>query len=145
MSGNKDQVIKFIDDFKTEFKTLPPEDVAFPRGVSNVSNWELKQKGLPIHVRAALLFNDMIKRKGIRSIEPIKNGTKIKFTYMIPSYELSENVFGFTYGLPKEFGLHRYIDYDTQFSKGFMEPLNPILNAAGIYYTNSVTLDDFFA
>ena len=140
----RDEVVTFIDIFRKEWNDLPAEDVAFPRGVSNISSWVGKTKSVPIHVRSALLFNLFLKKKGITNIEPIKNGTKIKFMYMRPSPMLGENVFGFTHGLPKEFGLDNYIDYQKQFDKSFMFPLTPILQAAGIHYTNSVSLDDFF-
>tara|TARA_R110000822_G_scaffold310170_1_gene441707 strand:- start:15182 stop:17626 length:2445 start_codon:yes stop_codon:yes gene_type:complete len=144
LTGTRDEVVTFIDIFRKEWNDLPAEDVAFPRGVSNISSWVGKTKSVPIHVRSALLFNSFLKKKGITNIEPIKNGTKIKFMYMRPSPMLGENVFGFTHGLPKEFGLDNYIDYQKQFDKSFMFPLTPILQAAGIHYTNSVSLDDFF-
>jgi len=49
---------KFIREFKKEFAQLPPEDVSFPRGVSDVEKWEdrktIYKKACPIHVRGAL-------------------------------------------------------------------------------------------
>ena len=47
--------------------------------------------------------------------------------------------------LPKELNLHRYIDYDLQFEKTFIEPLNLILNPIGWYAEEQATLEDFFA
>jgi len=46
--------------------------------------------------------------------------------------------------LPPEFNLHKYIDYDLQFEKAFIEPILPILNAVGWSLKDEATLEDFF-
>ena len=40
---------------------------------------------------------------------------------------IHEDVIGFVGKLPDEFGLSRYVDYKTQFEKGFMKPLRAVL------------------
>ena len=61
MSGTEDEVIDFIDNARSTFKSLPPEQISFPRSVSNVDKYksssDIYTKGTPIHVRGALLFN----------------------------------------------------------------------------------------
>ena len=49
--------------------------------------------------------------------------------------------------LPKEFDLHGYVDYETQFNKSFMDPLRFILGAIkwNIDASDSNTIEDFFA
>jgi DNA polymerase elongation subunit (family B) len=39
MSGTEDDVIQFIDRCRTEFKSLPPEEIAFPRTASDVRKY----------------------------------------------------------------------------------------------------------
>ena len=67
MSGTEEEVIDFIDNSRSFFKKLPPEDIAFPRTVNNVDKYKahttIYAKGTPIHARGALLFNYYIKEK----------------------------------------------------------------------------------
>ena len=55
IEGTEDDTQGFIRDFRTEFKGLPPEDVSFPRGVSDLDKWidreNVFKKSCPIHVR----------------------------------------------------------------------------------------------
>jgi hypothetical protein len=57
---------------------------------------------------------------------------------------MKENVISFLDYLPEEFGLHRYIDYDTQFDKTFLGVIDPILQAVGWNSKDIATLDEFF-
>ena len=57
---------------------------------------------------------------------------------------IKENVVSFLDYLPEEFGLHRYIDYDTQFNKTFLGVIDPILEAVGWNSKDIATLDEFF-
>ena len=58
----------------------------------------------------------------------IKNSDKVHFTYLTLPNPINENVISFTTSLPREFDLHRFIDYDMQFDKSFVEPLKNIVN-----------------
>jgi DNA polymerase elongation subunit (family B) len=150
MNGTESDVQKFILDFKNEFITMPPEMVSFPRGVKDIVKWKdsktIYSKGTPIHVRGTLLYNHYIKEyKLTKKYETIKNGEKIKFCYLKMPNHIKENVITFPNILPKELDLHRYIDYNTQYSKAFIEPLKLILDAIG-WKTEAVnSLEDFFA
>ncbi len=134
---------KFVADFYEEFKSLPPEDVSFPRSVSDIEKWRDKytifKKGTPIHVRGALLYNKQIEKLNL-SIEGIKNGSKVKFCYLKMPNPLMENVISFNPFLPKEFGLHNHIDYEVQFNKTFKEPLKLVSDAINweLEYINSL-------
>ena len=149
IKGDEHETRKFINDFKAEFKSLPPEDVAFPRSVSNISEWKdnktIYKKATPIHVRGSLLYNKYIKDHGLKTqYELISAGDKIKFSYLKLPNHIKENVISFPDHLPKELGLHRYINYDLQFEKTFIEPLMFILDAVGWSLEEKQTLEDFF-
>ena len=51
----------------------------------------------------------------------------------------------FIQDFPKELDLARFVDYDTQFNKAFLEPVRAILNAIGWSDEKKVTLESFFA
>jgi hypothetical protein len=54
-------------------------------------------------------------------------------------------VISFIQDFPKELGLKSYVDYDTQFEKGFLEPLKTILNAIGWRVEKTSSLESFFS
>ena len=149
MNGTEDDVQKFIDTSRKKFKTLNPEDIAFPRTASNVmkykSNLSIYSKGTPMHVRGALLFNHYIKNKGLsKKYNSIANGEKIKFVYLKKPNPIHENVISFINDFPVEIGLNQYIDYDLQFDKSFLDPLKAILDSIGWSVEKVPTLESFF-
>jgi len=148
LNSTEAELQKFVADFFEEFKSLRPEEVSFPRGVSDIEKWAdrhtVYKKGTPIHVRGALLYNQQLKKANL-SQESIKNGTKVKFCYMKMPNPLMENVISFTNFLPEEFALNQYVDYETQFNKTFKEPLKLVSDAIKweLEYVNS--LEGFFS
>ena len=149
ISGTEAETQKFIQDFRNEFKTLAPEQVAFPRRVSNITDWydrkTIYKKSCPIHVRGSLLFNKYVKSNNLQNkYELITNGNRIKFCYLKLPNPIRENVISFQEALPKELKLHNYVDYDLQFEKTFIEPLNLILHSIGWTAEEQTTLEDFF-
>tara|TARA_B100000683_G_scaffold117190_1_gene115230 strand:- start:2227 stop:4698 length:2472 start_codon:yes stop_codon:yes gene_type:complete len=150
MGGTEDDVINFIDDARAKFKKMPPEDIAFPRTVSDVnkhkSHSSIYAKGTPIHCRGALLYNHYIREMNLDTkYSLINNGEKIKFLYLKKANPIRENVISFISDFPIELGVDKYIDYDLQFDKAFLEPVKVILDAIGWNVEKVVNLELFFA
>ena len=149
MNETESDVWEFITDAWNEYKTLPIEEISFPRGVQNVTNYynsaSIYKKGTPIHVRGSLLYNNYLHKYNIDKKYPvITNGEKIKFCYLKVPNVINENVISFVNTLPKEFELESFIDYDLQFNKSFVEPLGVILDKIGWTTEPVSNLDNFF-
>ena len=154
----------YIKKFRSEFRTLPFEDIAFPRSVRGLQIGDVRDKAgnlvqksyntgtlnfvpaTPIHVKGSLIYNHLIRIKKLESkYLPIGDGEKIKFCYLLDSSPLPTNVIAAPNKLPKELGMEKYLDYDTQFDKSFVEPLRTIMDAIGWKEGNDqVTIDSFF-
>ena len=149
MTKTEDDVIDFIDQCRTKFSSLPPEEISFPRTVSNVKKYRsvnaIYEKGTPIHARGALLFNHYVKKNQLtQKYSLINNGEKIKFCYLKRPNPIQENVISFIQQFPEELNLDKYIDYDLQFEKSFLEPLKIILQSIGWESERRVNLESFF-
>ena len=149
MKGDEKLVHEFVDNARKEFKELDPYDIAFPRRVNNIFEYEnavsIYKKGTPMHVRASILFNHLVKEKGLdMQFQPIQSGENIRFLYLKIPNPIKENIIGFINTLPREFELHNYIDYDLQFDKSFIEPLKLILEKIGWSTEPQSSLEDFF-
>jgi DNA polymerase elongation subunit (family B) len=150
MKGTEQDVIDFIEQFREEFNTLSFDEVAFPRGCNGLSTYRDKasiyKKGTPIHVRGALVYNKLLTDRELENrYEIVKEGEKIKFCYLKTPNPLHENVVSVVNTLPRQLELDKYIDYNLQFTKAFLDPLKIILDAIGYQTEKKSTLDSFFS
>ena len=150
VNGTEDDIHKFIKEFRDSFNQLPVEEISFPRGLNGLNTYSdslsLYKKGTPIHVKGAILHNHYLKQKGLDKKYPlIQEGEKVKFTYLKMPNPFKDMVVSYPGRLPKEFELQNYIDYDTQFSKAFLEPIKVVLDCMGWKTEKVSSLEDFFA
>jgi DNA polymerase elongation subunit (family B) len=149
MNDGEEKLHKFIADFREEFDQYSFEKIAMPRGVNNLEKYadaaNLCKPATPIHARASLVYNKLVKDLGLEdTYEYIYSGDKVKFGYLkIPNHS-KQDVIAITSALPKEFGLDRHVDYNRQFSKTYLDPLNDILSVIGWSTEKKATLDSFF-
>jgi len=163
MSTDEKTVQKYIADIRQEFRTLSFEQVAFPRSC-NFIKWEtnhktgqrypgtyadkdtIYKKATPIQVKGGLLYNHYLHKYNLtKKYEEVKSGEKIKFSYLVKPNPFRDTVISCPDVLPHEFGLEQYIDYDTQFVKGYLDPIEIILHAIGWKSEKIATLEDFFS
>ena len=153
MNGSEKQLNDFIQDFRKEFMNLPPEDIAYPRSVNGLSKFsdpnQMFAKGAPIHCKGAILYNHLIKKNKLSHKYPyILEGDKIKFINLRQPNVYQCSAFSFITALPTELNLHKMVDYEVQFEKSFVEPLNFITSKINWLvdrsYGSQGSLEDFF-
>ena len=150
LNGSESDIHEFISNFREEFRKLPPEDISFPRGCNGLSKYFdsviLYKSGTPIHVKGAILYNHFLKEMKLDKKYPmIQEGEKLKFAYLKRPNNFRDSVVSFPSSLPKEFDLHKDIDYELQFEKAFLEPIKVILNCLNWKTEKVSTLEDFFS
>jgi DNA polymerase elongation subunit (family B) len=149
ITGTESDVQDFIEKFREEFKSLPPEEISFPRGVNGLKEYSdsnsLYKKGTPIHVKGALLYNHYLKQMKLEKKYPlIQEGEKLKFTYLKQPNPFKDTVISYPGRLPAEFGLVSYVHYDMQFDKAYLDPVKIILDCIGWSPVKVNSLESFF-
>lgn len=149
LNEDNNKLIEFIEDVKKETRKQSINNISFPRGVNNLDKYSnlnnMYNKGTPIHVRGAILYNHYLKKLKLTNKYPfILEGEKIKFVYLKTPNPIGENVIAYFQELPKEFKIDSYIDYDMQFEKSFLEPLKSVLNCIDWIFEKRGSLESFF-
>lgn len=149
LAGDETILHQYVMDFREEFNKMTVEEIAFPRGVNGMKTYagtsSIYAKSTPIHVRGALLFNHYIKEKKLtHKHQLIKDGEKIKFVYLKKPNPINEDVISFLGNLPTDLNLHKYIDYDKQFEKVFLDALSNVIEPLGWTVEEQITLESFF-
>lgn len=103
--AKRDDMNSKVREFKSHLEEIDLKNVMLPTGVKNIDKFETgvlgkRDKGTPIHVKAAMNYNDMLTMLNIQNIPPIQDGEKIVWAYLKP------NKYGF----------------DTMALKGFEDP-----------------------
>ena len=154
MSGDENDLNDFIQDFRKEWMGMDAASIAFPRSCNGMKKWRdsnsVYLKGTPMHVKGALIYNHQLKVKKLSSKYPeIMDGEKIKFVHLKDPNPYQCNAFTFLTDCPKELDINKYIDYEKQFEKSYVEPLKFITSAINWHiddtYGTQATLMDFFS
>jgi len=135
-----EKLVKFLKNAKKEFKLAKLDDISFNRRTNNLEKYIVDdhiefQFGLkcPPNVKAAGYYNFLLNNntKYKSKYRMIGNGEKLKIYHSIDPNNLSDM---FAY-LP---GDHPYeiappVDYETQFEKCIIDPMNRVLTAVGLH------------
>jgi len=154
INGDEKMLNTFIQEFREEFMTLSPEEIAFPRSCNGVQKFtgesSLFGKGAPMHVKGAILYNHLVKENKLSGKYPyIQEGDKVKFVNMKQPNIYTSSAFSFITFFPKELDIRDRIDYELQFTKSFVEPIRFITEKMNWLIDNSYgtqgSLEDFFS
>lgn len=142
--GSQKDLREWFEKCKTEFKKAPISDIVANMTVNSVDYDLRKNLGIPFNSRASLIYNEFIKKNNLEgSFNLIQAGDKIKYIYLKTPNPLGETIkvsSGKTTKLVKPNAIafiadnfiqyiKDYIDYDTQFEKTLIKPLEFMANA----------------
>lgn len=148
MSADEKTVQEYIKQAEETFKAQDFEKIASPRsvnftttkldayGTKRVDTWaasdQLYKKGTPVQVKGSLIYNKLVEENNLHNKYPlIQDGEKIKYCYLILPNPTRDGVIACPGELPKELGIDKYLDYDTQFDKTYLQPIISILKEIG--------------
>ena len=149
INKTEEDLQQFVSDFREEFINLQPSEIGKVSGTPDIESYmegDTYKKGCPIHIRGCIVYNKMIKKMKLEEkYELIRSGDKIKFLYLKEPNIFGENIISFPDTLPREFDLDNYIDYDLQFEKVFLSPIQIVLDTIGWSWEKKTTLESFFS
>jgi DNA polymerase elongation subunit (family B) len=136
---NIKDLLKLVKGLRKEFELADIDDIAMQSSCSNYDIKVLNDKSLPLQfvsgahfaVKSAAHYNYLLSKSKDhqQKYEFIKSGTKIK--YFVCKDKSVTDMFAYIRGsYPHEFAPP--IDYDTQFSKSILSPVNSIIEPLGM-------------
>lgn len=153
LKGSAADLARLVTNYRREFELLPLEQVSYPINVSDIEKYtallssinvitfentvdvdERKGlgKGAPIQVAAAFTYNRFLKENKLtKRYDTIKSGERMRFFYLKEQNPFRSHVMGMLDKVPKELNLREWIDFEGQFNKVFVGPLNILLRATG--------------
>ena len=137
---NKTQhaIDEMVLDFRDTMKKMDIGDIAKSTGVKNIEKHVFKDegiielsKGAPAHVKAAVAYNNMMRKTGTTNKGEIRSGDKIKWVYLKQNpYGLGAIAFK-NYDDPdiiKDF-ITKYVNYDMIFTRELHNKLGAFYSA----------------
>jgi DNA polymerase elongation subunit (family B) len=145
---DKDSIDKDILKFKKEMKTSDIQDIALPTGVRGITKFTDKRynnkkiygegsiftdtlKGAPVHVKSAIIYNDLLKYFGLNNVEKIRSAEKIKWVYLKPNSLNVQQIAFKGYDDPPQIMdfIKENIDYDKLFEKALFKKIKVFYEA----------------
>ena len=147
LKNDQDALFEYIEQFREKFNSANPADIARNSSVKEMSKYKLGDKGVPMHVKGALQYNEFLRKLNLTEKYPrISDGDKIKFVSLKVPNPAQCEVMAFPSGyLPPEFRLEKYIDREDHLKVGFLTPITTIATAGEMKTEKVATLEDFFS
>ena len=147
LKNDQDALFEYIEQFREKFNSANPADIARNSSVKEMSKYKLGDKGVPMHVKGALQYNEFLRKLNLTEKYPrISDGDKIKFVSLRVPNPAQCEVMAFPSGyLPPEFRLEKYIDREDHLKVGFLTPITTIATAGEMKTEKVATLEDFFS
>ena len=143
----------FIIEARERFKKLKVEDISLSSSISNfekyydeyIANRKVFPKCCPIHVKAAITYNEMIDKMKLGKLyQKIKSGDKIKYVFLQEPNICHNEAIAYLNYFPKEFNLDGLVDYNKTFERVFIGPVENVTLPIKWNWEKINTLDDLF-
>lgn len=151
VKNDKESLRTRTADFKKTYNASPIQTIAFPRGVKDIEKWVCPVtgnvlSGCPIHVRAAINYNQLINTRGVTNYyETISSGDKMRFIILKKGNSIGSHVLGFVDDVPFVDEIEPFVDRTTLFENSFLKPLESFSNLVNMDIRNSYSITDLFA
>lgn len=125
LDKDENDLRNWIKTIKNEFTQVDLNQIAGVGSVSRI-DYVLGEKGIPFGSRAALMHNKYIKENGLEDkYAPIQAGDKCKRIFLQTPNVFGTEIIAYTNdSFVNEIKKFNCVDYDTQFEKNFMKPLD---------------------
>lgn len=135
-----DQLLKTLYG---KFQTMSVEDISTTSSINGYEKYSMLScdfktgKGTPVHVKAAIYYNLLLKKMELdKKYESIRSGQKIKTFYTVTPNPYGIECMGFMGTFPEEFKELIKVDYDVMFEKKVLSPIYRFMDAIGVTVAN---------
>ena len=141
----KEKIDGFILNFKKNLHKEELDKIALPTGVKGITKYIDKskggfdsktmftpmKKGAPVHTKASVIYNDLLKHFKTTNHEPISNGNKVRWVYLKNNPLNIDGIAYKGYDDPKQIidFINQYVDRDKLFDKALSKKIKMFYDA----------------
>ena len=141
----KEKIDEFILNFKKNLENEELDKIALPTGVKGMTKYVDKskggfdsktmftsmKKGSPVHTKASVIYNDLLKHFKTTNHEPISNGNKVRWVYLKTNPYNIDGLAYKGYDDPKQIidFINQYVDRDKLFDKALSKKIKMFYDA----------------
>lgn len=133
------EIARKLKEIKDEFKLAPIEDISFNYRLNNYSKYIIDdqksfeyKKGVSRIVRGAGHHNFLLNNSDYKGkYQLLNSGERVKVYYCTTVQEKDCEIFSFSSG-EHPYEIAPSVDYDTQFEKCILDPINRVLKVIGL-------------
>lgn len=143
LDKSENELKNWINSCKSEFLKQDLKNIAMNGSVSRV-DYSLNDKGIPFMCKAGIYYNMYLERNNLQDkYLPIEPDSSVKLMRLTMPNKFGTDLIAYNSdNFEQEF--KDCIDYDTQFKKGFMDPLNNMVKNLGYdIYSDNEELEDW--
>lgn len=137
LTEDRQSVKRLLTQVKKDSMTVDIDSICSAGGVSDVVKYTVNNgngysSGAPLHVKAAINYNRLLKKYGVdKKYKTINNGDKIKYVYIKKQNPEQIDCIAYLDVIPPEFGIDKYVDRKEQFDRRFKKPVDDLMSVVG--------------